>query len=450
MSKARVIQFILGDVCRDARVKKSGKTLKAAGYEVIFVGEARDPHFNRSRFFRDKNIEDSPCYMLNDRRRVYDSFINQLNRLNPLFDARNTIKASIRRAITESKDSIGKRIKALCLVPAYAIGLAARPLAIDTVWDTITGRADRGQRVFSELLRLQPDIIHAHDLPTFALIAPYCKSAGIKLIYDSHELERGRNAPRWSPERKRAYAQLEADNIKSADAVITVSPSIGEILKSAYSIPSPIIIPNAPPKSNIRKNRSLRERLGLHEDHKVILYLGSIQAGRGIDELINILKTLPVQIHLAFIGYPVSVYENDFKDLLAAASDIRSRIHLLGRKPYDDVIYEAYEADLGYNAIALSCESYENALPNKFFEYVFANVPVISTPQTDVVILTKEYELGAIVPDGDQEALSKIIVSMLLEDAKPIPPDRRDAFIKEYCWENQQTKLLKLYSGLLT
>ena len=449
MSKGRVIQLVLGDVRRDARVLKSGQALKSAGYDVIFVGEERDARINKPRFFKDENIEGCPCYMNNDGRRLYDSLINQLNRLNPLYDPRDKIKTSIRRAVKNQGDPITDRIRALSLVPAYAVCLAGRPLALDAYWDKMQGHKTRGLRIMEELLKLQPEIIHAHDLPTFALIAPYCREHGIKLIYDSHELERGRNAPRWSVERKRAYAQLEADHIKAADAVITVSRSIGKILMEAYEIAEPIIIPNCPPKANIRPNQPLKNRLGLEEDHKVMLYLGSIQPGRGIDLLIEVLRKLPKEVHLAFIGYPIRTYEEDFKDLIESADDLDERIHVLGRQPYADLIYEAYGADLGYNAIALTCESYENALPNKFFEYVFANIPVVSTHQADVVSLTKEYELGRIVADRDLEDLAKTINSMLLEDQKSLSPEKRDEFVEEYCWENQNQKLIQLYEQLL-
>ena len=449
MSKARVIHFVLGNVQTDARVRKSGRALRDLGYDVIYVGEVRDPVLQQNRFFRSDDIDDCPHYQINDGRRIYDSAITQLNALNPLHIPNQKIKTSIWRALTENQSPPGDRIKALSLVPAYAACLVTRGIRPGDIWDRLHGFQTRAARISSELMNLKPDVIHAHDLDAFALIAPYCKANGVKLIYDSHELERGRNAPRWTELQRAAHAAREANAIQCADAVITVSQSIGKILAEAYSIPDPVIVPNSPLRANIRENSPLRARLQLPEDHKVLLYLGGIMPGRGLGNLFKILPRLPDNIHLAFIGYPVRIFERDFDEMLAHAASIRHRIHLLGRKTYENVIHEAYGADLGYNAIELTCESYENALPNKFFEYVFADIPVISTPQTDVVSLTDDFGLGAIVPDRDLESLTRVLKKMLADSPHEIDSAKRAKFIDEFCWENQSHKLEKLYSDLL-
>lgn len=449
MGKARVIHFVLGNVQTDARVRKSGRALRDLGYEVIYVGELRDPVLQQKRFFRSEDIDDCPHYQINDGRRIYDTAITHLNQLNPLHIPHQKIKTSIWRALRENGAKPLDRIQALSLVPAYATCLATRGIRPGDIWDRLHGFQTRAARIASELMNLKPDLIHAHDLDAFALIAPFCKANGVKLIYDSHELERGRNAPRWTEQQRAEHTALEQNSIGRADAVITVSQSIGEILKKTYSIPAPIIVPNSPPRANVRENTPLRVRLGLTDDHKVLLYLGGIMPGRGLETLFEILPDLPDTVHLAFIGYPVRIFEQGFEDMLSRAGSIRHRIHLLGRKPYEDVIYEAYGADLGYNAIELTCESYENALPNKFFEYVFANIPVISTPQADVVNLTRDFRLGEIVPDRDRAALTSTIKKMLFEAPHKIEAEKRVRFMDEYCWEKQSHKLERLYSDLL-
>ena len=448
MANTRVIHFVLGDVHTDARVRKSGRTLRDLGYDVLYVGETPEPLLDEKRFFEAGNIDNCPHYVINDGRRIYDNVLRRLNSLNPLHVPHQKIKTSIRRAIVEEEVPLTHRFQALSLVPAYAMCLAARGIRPGKIWDRVNGFQNRATRIASELMNLKPDVIHAHDLSAFALIAPYCRAQQVKLVYDSHELERGRNAPRWTKEQRAEHILLETESIAQADAVITVSQSIATILHQTYPIKKPIVVPNAPPRSNLRENSPLRTRLGLPEDHKVILYLGGIMPGRGLDTLFEVMPRLPESVHLAFIGYPVRIFELDFDEMLQRADAVRHRIHLLGRKPYEDVIHEAFGADIGYNAIELTCESYENALPNKFFEYVFSNIPVISTQQADVVKLTESFGLGKIVPDRDLDTLVSTLTEMLFNKPFKIDEQRREEFIHEFCWENQSAKLEVLYSAL--
>ena len=448
MRNTRVIQFVLGDVRNDARVRKSARKLRDAGYQITYVGYNKKPNPQKARFYQDEDLDDCPCHYINDGRRIYEPIVDFLNRQNPVREHDEKIKSSISRALRESQHTLKDRVQALMLTPAYALCLLGRQIHIDTYIDQFWGFQNRASRIGQDILSLSPDIVHAHDLDAFALFAPFARPANVKIIYDSHELETGRNAPRWTIEQRAAHAALEERSIPLADRVITVGPAICEILSERYQIPLPTMVPNSPPKKNIRTNQRLAKRLGLQEDERVILYLGGIMPNRGIEDLFQSLKELPNQIHVAFIGYPVSVFESRFQSLLQEYSDYSSRIHVLGRKPYEDVVFEAYGADLGFNAIDLTCESYKNALPNKFFEYVFADIPVLSTHQKDVVALTEKYELGGIIEDTSPKTLSKTIVKLLAKFPAGLSSLPRQRFINEYCWENQSEKLLDLYQQL--
>ena len=82
------------------------------------------------------------------------------------------------------------------------------------------------------ILDLSPQLIHAHDLSAFRFVAHAATGRDVPLIYDSHELERGRNAPDWSRARRRLHAWSERLTIGRASAVITVAPSSSCHLRS--------------------------------------------------------------------------------------------------------------------------------------------------------------------------------------------------------------------------
>ena len=449
MKSPRVIQLVLGDLSRDARVRKTGQALITKGYDVVYVG--LDTSFDRAapEFYQKPELDGVKHYVINRHRKLYDRLLKRLQQINPLMGENDSIKTSILRAFTDNSAPLNERIRTLAVLPSYVAGFAAHKSGALRQIEEVRGRRiNTPEREARYLLELEPDIIHAHDLSALAHVAPYLDSTNIKLIYDSHELETGRN---WgnSPEEVRiANSELERTWIDKADRVITVSDGVGLAIQRNYPQVEPVIIENAQPRSNIRPNTPLKQRLNLPENHKVILYLGGITFGRGLELLLQAFSKLPERTHLAFMGKMAPDYQTNFDQLIADVGIDEERLHILGVQAYEDVIHQAYKADLGFNALELCCESYENALPNKFFEYVFAEVPVISTPQRDVALLIERYALGRIVPDKDVDALITGLREMLIENPHQIDAPKRKEFIDNHCWEAQSHKLFQLYADL--
>ncbi|NEE12446.1 glycosyltransferase, partial [Streptomyces sp. SID7499] len=81
---------------------------------------------------------------------------------------------------------------------------------------------------------LKPDLIHAHDfkmLGVGARAAVRARAAGrpVKLVWDAHEYVPGLppRHSRWLP----AHVAWEKEHAVFADAVVTVSPALAELLK---------------------------------------------------------------------------------------------------------------------------------------------------------------------------------------------------------------------------
>jgi glycosyltransferase involved in cell wall biosynthesis len=112
------------------------------------------------------------------------------------------------------------------------------------------------------------------------------------------------------------------------------------------------------------------------------------------------------------------------------------------------VITTAWGADVGFNGIECLCESYHHALPNKFFEYVFAGVPVVSTPGVSVAGLIRVQDLGEVYAYEDVGALADAI-NRMLERRMRISESARHRIIEQYCRESQAHRLVGLYDRLL-
>jgi glycosyltransferase involved in cell wall biosynthesis len=387
----------------DPRVRNVGAMLRDAGHQVVFVGIVSEGGLGRADFVEADAIDGVPRYLI----RCPKPWLA----LGPGVEHGEPL----RRALT---------------------------LAGQAVWSA------RLLWATSRVMTMDPAVIHAHDLGSFRLIAHAAAARGIPTVYDSHELERGRMVPRWGRLRRKLHTWSEHVTIKRADAVITVAPSIAEVMRDAHDIELPLVICNTHPRTHIQPGPPLSKRLGLPTGARTVLYLGKITAGRGLEHLMRALPRLRGEVHVAIYGQMDPTFAADWEAMLDRLGTLRARVHVSPPVPYEDVITTAWGADVGFNGIECLCESYHHALPNKFFEYVFAGVPVVSTPGVSVAGLIRVQDLGEVYAYEDVGALADAI-NRMLERRMRISESARHRIIEQYCRESQAHRLVGLYDRLL-
>src|SRR5918997_1714441 len=85
---------------------------------------------------------------------------------------------------------------------------------------------------------LAPDLIHAHDTRMLGVGARAKeRNPAIRLVWDAHEFLPGarprRDNARWLP----AHRAYEREYAPAADAVVTVSDTLAEMLQPEYQLP---------------------------------------------------------------------------------------------------------------------------------------------------------------------------------------------------------------------
>ena len=101
-------------------------------------------------------------------------------------------------------------------------------------------------RYFDAILRLQPDVVHAHDIVTLSAGMWAARRLRCRLVYDAHELEthtQYQGINRWTRYWVAKYEKLLS---RQANAVVTVSDRIADWLASEYGIVRPVVLFNAP------------------------------------------------------------------------------------------------------------------------------------------------------------------------------------------------------------
>ena len=94
------------------------------------------------------------------------------------------------------------------------------------------------------------------------------------------------------------------------------------------------------------------------------------------------------------------------------------------------------EEDLGLN--------YRYALPNKIFDYIHANVPVIIADLPEMRALIKRYPVGEILTERKPRTLAKTIINMANNSYKKELKTAKE----ELNWSKEKEKLTSIFSKL--
>lgn len=295
-----------------------------------------------------------------------------------------------------------------------------------------------------ELVRVRPEVVHAHDA---AMLLPGIlgsRLTGAVLVYDSHELATS------VPYRERAWAwfvaAIERVVVPRCAAVITVSDGIAARLRERYRLVSvPTVVRNVSALESDGEG-GLRRRIGLDVQAPLVLHQGAPAPARGCELLLAALARLP-GVHLAFLGDP----EPGYGEALRAAimtHGVGDRVVMLGNVPLAELLAHTAEADVGVTLLQDTCENHRLALPNKLFEYIAAGVPVVAADLPETRRLIERYAVGWCAPPEDPAALAQALKLALAHRADGELAERLKTAARELCWSREQERLLDLYSGL--
>lgn len=324
-----------------------------------------------------------------------------------------------------------------------------------------------------ELVRLRPDVVHAHDA---AMLLPGyigARLAGARLVYDSHELATGVHY------RERGWAAfvgaLERLLVPRCAAVVTVSGGIAARLRELYGLTEqPVVVRNIPdlgaeppaagPRSGLDAEPPeseqgpragplgapqpvpgpLRARLCIG-DAPLVLHQGALAPRRGCETAVRALALLPGDVRLVFLGDAWPGYAGEV-ERLAAELGLADRVHLLPSVPIAELLGHTRDADVGLSLLQGDSDNHRLALPNKVFEYVAAGVPVVVSDLPELRALVDRHAIGACCDPASPESLAAAIGDVL---------ERRDELApavaaagRSLTWTAESAKLTGLYARL--
>lgn len=239
---------------------------------------------------------------------------------------------------------------------------------------------------FIYLLFKSTDIIVANDLDTL----PACHFASRlkrkKLVIDLHELFTE------VPEvvnRKRVqavWAKIEDYFLSRNKSIITVCKSIADYYSNKYKRPIAVV-------RNIPVKKDVYQTANKSDDQFVILYQGAVNMGRGIETMVEMIQHLPQKFSLWIIGS--GDMSQNIKDQISTLG-LNNRIKMFGRKEPSELKKITPQAHLGLSLEENLGLNYYYALPNKLFDYLHADVPMLVSPFPEMSTIINQYKIGYI------------------------------------------------------
>ncbi len=302
--------------------------------------------------------------------------------------------------------------------------------------------AEYNIRLFVFLLFKKADLLVSNDLDTLPANFIASKIKRVPLIYDSHEyftevpelIKRQRIKKIWQYIEKKIVTRLNFG--------ITVNESIAEIYTNKYNIPF-YAIKNVPSINNLTNNFDKTVSLPFSDELKyILLYQGSLNIGRGLEKLIKAMKLLNNRYVLFIIG--IGDIENELKKEVKT-HNLSDRIIFFGKIPFENLKQITAKAHLGFSIEENLGLNYYYALPNKIFDYIHAEVPIICSDFPEMKKIIETYNIGISVSVKDEYHLAELINNALSNKEQYL-------FWKENCkiakkelnWEIEKEKLKKI------
>ena len=480
-ARPKVVMLVANGVVGDSRVQKIAWSMAAAGYEVTLVGRAPGAEQQRFRLGAADVVLVPVSKTVSGYERARLRGGRGATQLRPYYrDARAGLAARDAAAGRRLRSSAAARVRGwLATQPGVdnivahfgrgPVGGAARRL-----FGGAMGLTDRygGWRWFNPwfadlelalapaVRELDPDLIHAHDFHMVGIGARLAATLStperpVRWIYDAHEYLRGIEVPSRTDVRlrmrRRMLVGVEREYIGRAAAVVTVSEGIATRLADDHGLRErPRVILNAPvitPRPIGGEERSLRADCGLAEDVPLLLYSGGMSPRRGVSTVIQGLATLP-DVHLALIARED---DPDVPGLLQCAVDnrVEDRLHVVPYVPVDQVVPYISSASIGLVPI-LHLPNHELSLITKYFEYLHAALPIVTSDVREMAAETRRLGVGEVFVAGDAASLAQAVRKVL--DA----PGRYRAVYQGAddprpgsSWAGQAAKLDALYREVL-
>jgi glycosyltransferase involved in cell wall biosynthesis len=304
--------------------------------------------------------------------------------------------------------------------------------------------AEYNIRLFFKLLFLKPSILLANDLDT--LLANFLASKVLitKLVYDSHELFTEVPELTHRPFIQNIWLTIEKFIVPKIKTMYTVNEEIASIYIKKYGLHVSVIRNIAHTLKNSSPSESFVKKI--KGNKKMLIFQGSgINMDRGAEEALEMMQYLENTL-LYIIG------SGDVFEILKEkriSLNLEDKVIILDKMPYEKLMEYTKAADLGLSLDKNTNLNYEYSLPNKIFDYIQCNTPILASNRKLVAQLISKNNIGKIITTHNPQKLAEI-VNEIFNNEKEYTVWKKNlkTVAKIYNWENESKKLIEIFNKI--
>lgn len=261
----------------------------------------------------------------------------------------------------------------------------------------------------NHLLNISPDIIYLQGLDMLSIAYNYSKRNNVKIIYEVADLRESfiksktKNIFRRLIDYIICYKEKNLFNCVS-QLIVTSAKFYQEHYASFFPKEKTFEFPNVPNlkvfSSYVKKERN---------NNFVVGFIGAIRYLPQMKLLVDVAQELDISVFFAGAGDRDQSLE--FERYCAG----KKNISILGKYNYDEDISRLYQmADCIYSVYDADNPNVRIALPNKLYESIFCELPIIVAKNTYLSELVEKYKVGLSVSHNSYYELRNAII--LLKD----------------------------------
>jgi glycosyltransferase involved in cell wall biosynthesis len=295
------------------------------------------------------------------------------------------------------------------------------------------------------------DIVHIHGNRTTLtpILHYFLKKTSVPYVVQAHG-----GLPNLSRQRlKKLYDLFFGYNLlKDASKVIALTSVEAKQFESMGVPKSKIaIVPNGIDLSeftDLQSQGSFKRKFGIHENKKIILYLGRIHKNKGIDFLVKayakMVKIMDLKETVLVIAGPDDGYLSEVR-VLVNFLGISNSVFFTGLLSNEDKISAYVDASI--------CAYLSRFEPFGIvtLEAAACGVPVIVCKETPMANIVDEGKFGFSVKHGDINKLAEIVRNLLNDDKilGELSQAGRGFVFRNFDWADKVAKLEQVYNGVV-
>lgn len=261
-------------------------------------------------------------------------------------------------------------------------------------------------KLFYNILKVKPEVIHYTSSASYALIKDLCAAYMAKACHIPFVIHwRFGRIPDLCVRKNREYSYLLKVINKSSASIVIDNYSYSyitkePIVKPVFCIPNPISkkVQEVAIQNNVKKLFEEREK-------GTVLFVGHVIPTKGIYELINACLHIN-NVHQLYIVGPIFDEEVKHDLLFLAKEKGENWLNFIGEIKREDVLKY-------YRTCALFClPSYTEGFPNVVLEAMANGIPIVAS-NVGAIPEMLEANCGRLIPPRDIEPLQTAISSVM-------------------------------------